>query len=84
MRLASRCPAYRCLFVFVACIQYCIDAANMVQIPCSWIELLNLLNHRVRKRVVLTGRLEGTHPTKKLIDGSSSCHAHRRCATSRC
>jgi hypothetical protein len=29
-------------------VQYCIDTANMVQIPSSWIELLNLLNHKVR------------------------------------
>jgi hypothetical protein len=30
--------------------QYVIDSANMVQIPSSWIELLNLFNHKVRMR----------------------------------
>lgn len=36
------------LWLYVMRVQYCIDTANMVQIPSSWIELLNLLNHKVR------------------------------------
>nr|QXF29026.1 Arl16 [Vischeria sp. CAUP Q 202] len=35
-------------------IMYVIDSANMVQIPSSWIELLNLLNHKeMQEKAVL-------------------------------